>query len=413
MQYSSLTLHDTSRGDNIDLVFFLLVLFRFLAQLNHTYKAVPYDLKLVHVMSFAILFALVLTLLLLLIKNIPLELEKYKIVILFVVYVLLNAFFVSRFYPPTFVDALSYFLILFFAVTLPRVYISHRYLRYFVMAFLVILILQLIHSFASYGLLFFDSREHRGVIGSFFGHANSASFFISVLLFLLYHTTGRRSVFIKSLLVVLLLLLGTRSVILITFTLLAGLEVSKYFENRRWPVILAFTILAIIIGFYINYVVSEAWSSNPALLSGNSLKWRVRHWMLYTDRINTPLQLLFGKGLASHEAVPLFFYDRFFEVHNDFLKITYDMGLTGLVLFILADISILRFSMARVTHPAYRNGLVAIFLAKVFFMFFDNLVTNFCGTMVYYFIITNYQEIITAIQARNEWCNRPDGRCLL
>ena len=251
------------------------------------------------------------------------------------------------------------------------------------------------------------------MIGSFFGHANSASFFISILLLLIHYTKGRRSLIIKSILIILLFLLGTRSVLLVTFTLLGGLKISEYFDDNKLPIILSFAALSVILCFYINYVAQESWSTNPVLLSGNSLKWRVRHWLLYTDRITNLFQLFFGQGLSSHEIVPLFFYDRFFEVHNDYLKITYDIGLLGLLLYLCAELSILRFFLTKVTDRKHRNCLIAIFLTKTFFMFFDNLVTNFCGTMVYYFIISNFQDIINEVELRSKQCSRIGQGCII
>lgn len=400
MEYSREDSGDDSSVGNVDLILFLLIMGRFFAQLNYTYKIIPYDIQLLHAMSGAIMFVLVLSMLLILMRNVSLYLLRYKVFMLFLFYLILSALFNGDAGAQKYVEAVSYILILIFVVSFASIYVSYRYLQWFIILFLVIIILQLLFSFYQHGLFYFNSRQNRGGIGSFFGHANSAAFFVSILLFVLYNSKGRRALFVKIFFITLLFLLGTRSVFLVTCTLLVSLKVSEYLDDSTLIVLLGFVVLSVAIGFYINYIVEQSWNTQSSMLSGNSMKWRVRHWLYYIERITTTNQLIFGQGLASHEDVPRFFYNRYFEVHNDFLKITYDIGVLGLFLYLWADLSITLACLKQVVDKRQRNCLLAIYLVKAFFMFFDNLVTNFCGTMVYYYIISNFQEIVQEIEMR-------------
>lgn len=60
----------------------------------------------------------------------------------------------------------------------------------------------------------------------------------------------------------------------------------------------------------------------------NSLVWRLFVWQLYLDALNDPSILIFGGGLGyDHLAMPD-------DAHNEYLRVTIELGLLGLLLFL-------------------------------------------------------------------------------
>ncbi|WP_183579095.1 O-antigen ligase family protein [Mucilaginibacter sp. X5P1] len=243
----------------------------------------------------------------------------------------------------------------------------------------------------------------KSTTGSVFGHANSANLFLSFLILL---NIEKLKLHIIGLLFILMIVLGGRtSLIASIIIVIAVFAVDRVKAKSIKNLIVAasayclYVIYAALIALADktdwNDKVKIGGSSGFGDMSLDSLKWRLQNWSYYLKDLNSRDVILFGKGIGSYINVSPHYYDQFFEVHNDFLKIAYDLGVVGLCLFLIADISLGVFFAKKSKNKGYLIALV--YLLRYSFMFFDNLVTNFLGTVVFvgflYYVAAKSKEV--------------------
>jgi hypothetical protein len=92
----------------------------------------------------------------------------------------------------------------------------------------------------------------------------------------------------------------------------------------------------------------------------NSLLWRIRTWGLYFNALSDPRVLLFGGGLGiDHLGMEQ-------EPHNEWLRVTMETGLLGLVFFVLTWVRLIKAlrQVIALSDPQLRRPATA-FLATV------------------------------------------------
>ena len=170
------------------------------------------------------------------------------------------------------------------------------------------------------------------------------------------------------------------------------------FGKKRNPVYLLIYLASIISLVYIlvwygNTLVDQS-LGEQSLTSGNSLKWRIIHWQYYINDIKNTSDLMFGFGTGAHEEVTNLVYNKYLEVHNDFLRMTYDIGILGVLLYIVIDVQIIIYCYKQLNAKNW--FVIYAFIAKYFFMFFDNYVTNLMTVLGF------YNVLILALESKNE-----------
>lgn len=252
-------------------------------------------------------------------------------------------------------------------------------LEFLVTTVLVIFLMQVSLLAIKNGYGFVFNRESRESLGSIFGHANSLALIVACYFIIKQNSSIKSNLKLKSnikntLGVITLLIIGARSMLLSIF-----IGYSYWILNNgkisRFRFIASLAVYGLVVYLIVQYGISlleESWD-DQSYTSGNSLKWRIIHWSYYISHFHNLNDVLFGFGVGSHELVTSGLYDKYLEVHNDFLRIIYDIGIVGLILYLISDFLIVK-KLKIVSSVDWRIYLVLT--TKYFFMFFDNYVTN-------------------------------------
>ncbi len=237
------------------------------------------------------------------------------------------------------------------------------------------------------------AREGREGLGSLFGHANSlalmaASFFIIFQNKNIYSNIKGNKALINLMFFLTIGIIGARSMVMsIAIGYLFWLVLKPKYTPLK--VYAMFILYFVLISFIVSYgysLLESSWDTQ-SYTSGNSLKWRVIHWEYYIDKFNSIFDFLIGFGIGSHEVVTAGVYFKYLEVHNDILRITYDTGIFGLLIYFCFDFSITK-KIKNIIDLDWRYYL--LIATKYFFMFFDNYVTNMLSVTGMAMIIIMY-----------------------
>jgi hypothetical protein len=355
---------------NIFFVFFLLR--GFLQVIYNTGFLIKAEI--LHIFSLTLLFLLFLNFL-----NNVVGYKKHELLVIHLLFFLIYMISISLINGNAITtDIISYFIsILSFMLFIYCYDNKNSKFLYFII--ISIFIIQLLYSIYQSGYGIITEREGRNTLGSIFGHANSFALILTAYFIAKFNKEGFKNnrnfdVIIFILLFFLILILGSRSMIIglissFIFWKLVG------FKVNRFTVVGYMILLSLLTYFIVDYgirLLDTSWGEQT-FTSGNSLKWRIIHWYYYLQDMDTISATLFGNGVGAHEDVTLIIYGRFFEVHNDFIKIIYDMGVLGLVFYLVIDLFIINY-IKKICGLDWR--LISIFGMKYFFMFFDNFATN-------------------------------------
>ena len=240
------------------------------------------------------------------------------------------------------------------------------------------------------GFVAIFARESRGQLGSLFGHANSFGLILSVISICVWFSQyGLRRVTLTTIIFILLLLVGARSVLIAVVISIGCSLVCSRWAAKNVAILLSCMFVAsiVVVLAYGMTLVEQDWTEQ-SIASGNSLKWRVIHWAYYLKDLSSMSDWLAGFGLGAHEGVTVGLYDKYYEVHNDYIRIIYDVGLVGLGLYFAADYCIFK-ELSRKCVNSYWF-LISAFWTKWFFMFFDNMVTNMMTIIGFYLVVMIY-----------------------
>lgn len=320
--------------------------------------------------------------------------------LLFIAYGFIQLFF--RIDRMGIVDLLSYgsFVVLF--LYFDKIKVEKKYYRVFLFIFFALLVVQVVAELVAKNFDVFSENIARENIGSIFSHANAASLVIAWLIILLLKKRGTAHLILRIALFLLLIILGTRSIILILVLLYSGYILSKRRKFSASPVIVCFLLLVLLFGMLLYQAHVVRYTQGDARMASlNSLKWRINHWGYYLAELNSPAEILFGKGPGAHYPVPLPYYDQYREVHNDFLMQLFDFGLIGLLLFLFSELMIFRYFLKGLSQES-KIIIYLIFFSKFFFLFFDNYATHFVENFIYIVILTqmryfNDEELANSI----------------
>lgn len=237
------------------------------------------------------------------------------------------------------------------------------------------------------GAGFFIERVNRYELGSVFGHANSFTLVLGAMAIYAFVTKcGTRKFTMVAILLALSVISGGRTTLLGATLMLGGLQLSRTFGIRwRYANLAPFCFLALALFAYTQHVMSEGWGEQ-SIMSGNSLLWRVHNWSYYVDNFRSYGDWLLGFGPGAHEHVTDEIYGRTFEVHNDWLRLIYDLGILGALLYLIVDRFAFRLIERRAVGASYKDGIRSIYLVKLLYMFFDNFVGSFTLLFSIYFI---------------------------
>lgn len=297
-----------------------------------------------------------------------------------------------------FTDFISYVipLVAFVGLFEIRNYIDYRFI---VKIVLVVFVFQIFFLITTSGMNGIFDRAGREGLGSLFGHANSlaliaASFFIAI-----QHKEAvknfKSNLLLRNLFLLLMIaIIGARSMLLsIIVGYLYVLMSRGSISNRSLSLMsILYASLTVAIVLYGLSLVNSEWGVQ-SYLSGNSLKWRIIHWQYYLRELSELDRMLFGYGVGAHELVTNGLYYKYLEVHNDFVRIIYDIGILGLFIYISSDYVITKVINTKVKVD-WRYYL--ILANKYFFMFFDNYIANMFSilgmTLVLLFYVRNLEK---------------------
>jgi hypothetical protein len=164
---------------------------------------------------------------------------------------------------------------------------------------------------------------------------------------------------------------GTRSPFL-SLVLLGWVAGRYVFHQAVTGKSYAITILTMLVV----YAGVIAWNSGPiefdyaqadSRFSFGTLQWRIQFWQRLIDE-TTGLASLFGHGVGS--ADQLVMDDLLIPPHNDYLRIYYDLGLTGVVLYLAVVVSIWRNAWAN--ESGDRDIVLIVLLMMLSFAITDN-----------------------------------------
>lgn len=290
-----------------------------------------------------------------------------------------------------FVSYMLYFLLAIYFMH-QRSINRKKKIKIFLLIFFVLLIIQIV-------LVFFLKIGGRNNLGSILGHANSANLFLG---FLSLYLAFKKKWILTFVLMVCMLILGGRTSLISTSIVVVGIYLihrSHSYEKvkLRIKILLFFGVVIFSFLLYKGTVVDwhetinlPFFNDTARVLSYNSIKWRILHWTHYLSRMDTIGIILFGNGIGAHAEVSTPLYGRFFEVHNDFLKIFFDLGLIGLIIFLWSDLSLGRYFIK------YNKGhyiyIFFLYYVRYSYMFFDNVVTNFMGTLIFVFFLMSFSS---------------------
>lgn len=297
-----------------------------------------------------------------------------------------------------FTDFISYVTPLFAFIGLfeIRKYINYGFIVKIVLA---VFVFQTLYLILTNGIVGIIARSGRDGLGSLFGHANSlaliaASFFIAI-----QHNEAiknfKSNLLLRNFsLLMMIAIIGARSMLLSLIVGYLYVLISRERITTRSLSLMAaiYTLLIFVIVLYGLSLINSEWDVQ-SYLSGNSLKWRIIHWQYYLYELSELDKVLFGYGVGAHELVTNGLYYKYLEVHNDFVRITYDVGIIGIFIYISFDYVITKLIRTRVKVD-WRYYL--ILANKYFFMFFDNYAANMFSilgmTLVLLFYVTNLER---------------------
>lgn len=354
-------------------VFFVFFLLRGLLQVLYN-TDMPIPVEILHVFSLTLLFLLLVNFLNNVISYKKHELLNFHLIFFFLYMMILSVIMGNV----VISDVISYFISILAFLLFIYCYGDKKssFIYWFVLS---IFLFQLIYSVYQGGLGIITEREGRNTLGSIFGHANSFALILTAYLITKFNNDGLKKdksidlVIIISL-IILILILGSRSMII---GLISSFVYWKFFgfKLNKFTIIGYTILISTLTYFIVDYgvqLLDTSWG-DQTFTSGNSLKWRIIHWYYYLQDMDSISKIMFGHGVGAHESVTLIIYGRFFEVHNDFIKIIYDMGVLGLLLYLIVDYMIISF-IRKMCGIDWR--IITIFGMKYFFMFFDNFATN-------------------------------------
>lgn len=286
-------------------------------------------------------------------------------------------------------------------ITFGAVYELRKHLNFNLILKITVLVLaiQILYLVASHGLSGIVSRQGRDGLGSIFGHANSlaliaACYFIVSQRSRIIDNFGLKKLFSNGFAFLVIAIIGARSMLL---SVAMGIGFWLFFRGRvtRFRLLLMVTTYALLTSSIVYYGISllEASWQEQSFTSGNSLKWRIIHWLYYLQDFTDLKSVFFGFGIGSHEVVTDGLYIKYLEVHNDFLRILYDVGIVGLTFYLIFDY-VIYMKLKRNIDVDWRFFL--LLATKYFFMFFDNYVTNMLsvtGMMILYVEYARLREI--------------------
>lgn len=377
---------------NLSLIFLLAFTLRGISQLLFSIKIIN-NTTILHILSSGLLFFFFALFLNNVRKNSSIY-REHLLLISAICFFITTSIFNNYF---NFTDFINYVLPIV-------IFISLFELRHFIHFTLLVKIVSIVFIFQVFFLLFTKGfgglidRDGREGLGSLFGHANSlalmaASVFIVKLDSNVYKNLKNKKLVINILFFTAIAIIGARSMLL---SIAFGYLIWLYFKGKisLTNKIITFIMYIFLIFGIVLYGLSLLESSwdVQSYLSGNSLKWRIIHWMYYLRDLDSVQSIVFGFGVGAHENVTDGIYYKYLEVHNDFLRVVYDVGLVGLLIYLSFDY-VLTKKIKKHIKLDWRYYL--LLSTKYFFMFFDNFVTNMLSitgiTLILMFYIKNLE----------------------
>lgn len=355
----------------------LIIVIRGISQINIRYNFIPYNKYILYILSIAVLLSLV--------GYAIVEYKEIKLNKRLILYISLYLIYLTYVYITNGVSGLTYYISY---ASLPFMYILTKYIKnttelirilfYF---FFIIYLVQLLFFILDNGLVFLLQREGRGYLGSIFGHTNQAAFFVGLYtIYKVFTAENLTKLVLYALpLSILVFLLGGR-VVMFSIIIIISIEIlykNKYLKKRISPIpaYVIFTLVIIALSF------ESIYSNENTLLSFNSMKWRLTNWSFYLIELDNLYNVLFGFGLGSYHEISNKMYGTFIEVHNDYLRLIYDIGIVGAVLVVYFAI----IAPYQQNDNKEYSKLITSFL--MFNMMYDNIITNLMVMIVFYIFL--------------------------
>ncbi len=179
---------------------------------------------------------------------------------------------------------------------------------------------------------------------------------------------------------------GSRSAFL-AFVMLSFISLRMMREKPVRPIdlIVTFGIVAVTYGVIIAQNSGGwSWQDAESRTSMSTMRWRVAFWREILTSLN-PYALLIGNGLGSADVMFGAAYETgIFPPHNDYIRLLYDSGVIGLVLF--AGVIV---TMLRILHKAVQREqavYVNFYLTILIFSLTDNFIYSSNMLTLYMFL---------------------------
>lgn len=179
---------------------------------------------------------------------------------------------------------------------------------------------------------------------------------------------------------------GTRTLFLGTICMFIPIVKSFFKRKIKWVDIIL-TLLIIFVGYGTLIKMNSygwSWENEDTRLSFSTVQWRVHHWKGLLEESSADLSVLIGKGVGSADFHSDFTKDRAFPPHNDYLRIYYDLGIVGLLLYINLIIFIIR-SLMRSQTPE-NDFIVLMYMFILCFSITDNFLYHTISVLIYMFL---------------------------
>lgn len=226
---------------------------------------------------------------------------------------------------------------------------------------------------------FIESRPVKGIF------VHQSIFLIMIMPFFLYFMKSRSYMWLFIILLV-SVFTGTRTLFFGAICMFIPIVKSFFKRKIKW-VDIVLTLLIIFIGYGTLIKMNSygwSWKNEDTRLSTSTLQWRVQHWKGLLEESSADLSVLIGKGVGSADFHSNLTKDRAFPPHNDYLRIYYDLGIVGLLLYINLIIFMIR-SLMRSQTPE-NDFIVLMYLIILCFSITDNFLYHTITVLIYMFL---------------------------
>jgi len=224
--------------------------------------------------------------------------------------------------------------------------------------------------------------ESRPVQGIF---VHQSIFLIMIMPFFLYFMKYRSYMWLFLVLFV-SVFTGTRTLFFASMCMFIPIIKSFFKRKINW-IDIVLTLLIILVSYGTLIKMNSygwSWENVDSRFTFSTLQWRVDHWKGLLAS-STNLSVLIGNGIGSADFInPNLSVATAFPPHNDYLRIYYDLGIVGLLLYINLIIFLIR-SLMRSQTPE-NDFIVLMYLIVLCFSITDNFLYHTITVLIYMFL---------------------------